>query len=275
MRFLGLGLQDRVPDAKTIWLFRERLTRAGAVKVLFARFDAAIREAGYIAMSGQLVDASLIATPKQRNTVEEKTEIRAGKTADEIWPDRPAKARQKDTHARWTIQFSKARVRDGGSPSGRSPVPDIAIPSFGYKTHASIDKAFRFIRLWVVTDAAAHDGRRLREGLIDKTNTGSGVWADSAYRSLANEALLRDNGCISHIHHRRRSGKSMPVHIRRGNATRSKHRTPVEHVFAVQRQAMGLCIRTIGIDRATTKIGLANIACNMRRLVQIERTIVT
>ena len=28
MRFLGLGLTDRVPDAKTIWAFRERLTRA-------------------------------------------------------------------------------------------------------------------------------------------------------------------------------------------------------------------------------------------------------
>ena len=35
MRFLGLGLPDRVPDAKTIWLFRERLTQAGAIERLF------------------------------------------------------------------------------------------------------------------------------------------------------------------------------------------------------------------------------------------------
>ena len=41
MRFLGLGLSDRVPDAKTIWMFRERLTRAGAIDRLFRRFDAA------------------------------------------------------------------------------------------------------------------------------------------------------------------------------------------------------------------------------------------
>ena len=27
MRFLGLGLDGRVPDARTIWLFRERLTQ--------------------------------------------------------------------------------------------------------------------------------------------------------------------------------------------------------------------------------------------------------
>ena len=76
MRFLGLGLSDKVPDAKTIWAFRERLTRAGAIEALFARFDRAIREAGYIAMSGQIVDASLVAAPKQRNTEPEKKDVK-------------------------------------------------------------------------------------------------------------------------------------------------------------------------------------------------------
>jgi len=57
MRFLDLGLHDRIPDAKTIWAFRERLTQAGAIEGLFARFGIALKEAGYIAMSGQLVDA--------------------------------------------------------------------------------------------------------------------------------------------------------------------------------------------------------------------------
>lgn len=61
MRFLGLGLSDRVPDAKTIWLFRERLTKVGAITALFARFDAMLREGGYIPMTGQIVDASLMA----------------------------------------------------------------------------------------------------------------------------------------------------------------------------------------------------------------------
>jgi len=96
MRFLGLGLHDRVPDAKTIWAFRERLTQARAIEGLFTRFDGALKEAGYIAMSGQLVDSSLIAAPKQRNTKEEKAAIKEGKTAEEIWSDSPAKARQKD-----------------------------------------------------------------------------------------------------------------------------------------------------------------------------------
>jgi transposase, IS5 family len=72
MRFLGLGLSDRVPDARTIWLFRERLTKAGAIRPLFDRFDAMLRAAGYIAMSGQIVDASLVAAPRQRNMQAEK-----------------------------------------------------------------------------------------------------------------------------------------------------------------------------------------------------------
>src|SRR3981081_4037724 len=68
MRFLGLSLGARAPDARKIWLFREKLTKAGAIKTLFERFDAMLREVGYIAMSGQIVDASLIAAPRQRNT---------------------------------------------------------------------------------------------------------------------------------------------------------------------------------------------------------------
>ncbi len=92
MRFLGLGLADKAPDAKTIWIFRERLTKAGAIEGLFARFDAAVREAGYIPMSGQIVDASLIAAPKQRNSDGEKADIKAGRVP-QAWQGHPAKLR--------------------------------------------------------------------------------------------------------------------------------------------------------------------------------------
>ncbi|WP_343896007.1 transposase, partial [Roseibium denhamense] len=141
MRFLGLGLSDRVPDAKTIWAFRERLTQAGAIDGLFARFDMALRAAGYIAMGGQLVDATLVAAPKQRNSDGEKQAIKSGKTAQQIWPDKPDKARQKDVTSRWTVQFGKAKAK----PDGPKPL-DIAIPTFGYKAHTTICKTQRFIR---------------------------------------------------------------------------------------------------------------------------------
>ena len=72
MRFLGLGLSDAVPDANTIWTIREALKRAGAVETLFARFDVALKSAGYLAMGGQIVDATIVAVPKQRNTEAER-----------------------------------------------------------------------------------------------------------------------------------------------------------------------------------------------------------
>ena len=161
MRFLGLGLSDRVPDAKTIWLFRERLTKAGAIGPLFERFDRMLREASYIPMSGQIADASLVAAPRQRNTNAEKADIKAGKIP-EAWKDRPAKLRHKDRDARWTVKFTKAKPREDGTV----PAIDLAIPAFGYKSHISIDRRFRRIRRWKATDASAHDGARLREGLI-------------------------------------------------------------------------------------------------------------
>ena len=184
MRFLGLGLSDRVPDARTIWLFREKLTKAEAIGPLFERFEAVLRQSGYIAMSGQIVDASLIAAPRQRNTAEEKKAIKEGRIPDE-WKVKPAKLRHKDRDARWTVKFTKAKPREDGS----KPV-DLAIPLFGYQNHVSIDRGFGFIRKWSATDAAAYEGRRLREGLLDKTNTARGVWADTAYRSAANEAFM-------------------------------------------------------------------------------------
>ena len=120
MRFLGLGLTDKVPDAKTIWAFRERLTQAGAIGALFLRFEGAIREAGYIPMSGQIVDASLVAAPKQRNSAAEKAEIKAGRIPED-WQDKPAKLRQKDRDARWTLVFGKAREREDGTHTPTSP----------------------------------------------------------------------------------------------------------------------------------------------------------
>jgi transposase, IS5 family len=170
MRFLGLSLSDRVPDARTIWLFREKLTKAGAIQPLFNRFDAALRASGYIAMSGQIVDASLIAAPKQRNTQEEKKAIKEGRIPED-WKSNPAKLRQKDRDARWTVKFTKAKPKEDGA----MPPVDLAIPTFGYQNHISIDRSFGLNRKWAATDAAAYEGARLREGLLDKTNTAAGV----------------------------------------------------------------------------------------------------
>lgn len=261
MRFLGLGLGDKVPDAKTIWLFREHLTQARAVENLFARFDKHLAKAGYLAMGGQIVDATIVAAPKQHNSDGEKADIKAGKVPDE-WQDRPAKLRQKDRDARWTVKFSKAKVDEDGKAKQR----DIIVPAFGYKNHAAIDRRHGFIRGWEVTSASAWDGAQLRN-VLDRNNTGSTVWADTAYRSKKNEAWLVRNGYVSDIHHKKPKGRPMSEAMARANGRRSKIRATVEHVFAHQKARMGLFVRTIGIARARTKIGMVNLAYNLTRYV--------
>lgn len=90
MRFCGLGPGDAVPDGNTLWDFREALIAAGALDELFQRLDRAISEAGYLPMSGQIVDATLVSAPRQRNTEGEKQAIKEGKIPEE-WQDEPAK----------------------------------------------------------------------------------------------------------------------------------------------------------------------------------------
>ena len=263
MRFLGLGLSDAVPDANTIWTFREALKKANAVDDLFQQFDRALRDAGYLAMGGQIVDATIVAAPKQRNTLVEKKAIKEGRIPDD-WKEKPAKLAQKDRDARWTIKYTKAKPREDEAPR-----VDLAIPAFGYKNHVSIDRAHGLIRKWTATHAAAHDGARLQE-VLDRTNTASEVWADTAYRSAKNEDMLARRGLVSRIHRKKPPGKPMPERMRVANAQKSKVRSAVEHVFAHQKGPMGLLVRTIGLARARLKIGLANLAYNMRRMVWID-----
>jgi transposase len=100
MRFLGLQLESRVPDAKTIWLFRERLKDLNLVEELFEKFHEQLAAQGYVAKAGQMIDATFVEAPRQRNNREENATIKSGKIPQE-WYQNPNKLRQKDTDARW------------------------------------------------------------------------------------------------------------------------------------------------------------------------------
>lgn len=139
----------------------------------------------------------------------------------------------------------------------------------------SIDRRFGFIRASAVTSASAADGRELRH-LVSLENTGSEVWADSAYRSQSNERWLAGRMLTSRIHRRKPAGRPMPRNVARANAKKSAIRAAVEHVFAHQKTRFGLFIRTIGIRtiglaRDEAKLTLANISYNFDRLIFHER----
>lgn len=242
MRFLGLSLGDTVPDAKTIWLFREQLTNAGLIEKAFKKFDGFLRDNGFAAKKGQIVDASIVQAPKQRNSRDENKRIKDGDVPED-WSEN--KKRQKDTDARWTKKNGKT--------------------FYGYKNHVSVDVKHKFVRSYDVTDASVHDSN-VFEDLLDKENSSRNVWADSAYRSKKKLDKLEKLGFREHIQRKGSRNRKLTQWELKGNHTRSKIRSRVEHIFGIQSQRAGnLLLRCIGIVRAKAKIGLRNLAYNIDR----------
>src|SRR3982075_989581 len=249
-RFLGLGIEDGIPDGTTLWLFRETLAKAGLIETLFERFGHHLEAKGYIARGGQMVDATIVPVPKNRNSKEENEAVKAGQTP-KAWAKKPAKNRQKDKDARWTKKHGKS--------------------FYGYKNHVNADARHKLIRCYDVSDASVHDSGQL-DALLSNANTSVEVYADSAYRSAATEAKLKAHGFKSRIHVRAGRNRPLSQAQQAANQKKSKIRARIEHVFGAQEIAPGgRIVRTIGMVRAQAKIGLANLAYNIRRLVTLQR----
>jgi IS5 family transposase len=248
MRFLGLELHDDVPDARTIWVFREQLIAAKAVEKLFGQFDAMLEAAGFTASGGQIVDATFVEVPRQRNNRDDNETIKKG----EVPTDWSAKKKaHKDTDARWTKKNNTA--------------------FYGYKNHVNIDRKHKLIRKYKVTDASVHDSQEL-DNVLDPRNDSQETWADSAYRSEVQEARLKEKGCASRIHERAYRNKPLTPEQEAANTEKSRVRVRVEHVFGHIETAMDGCyVRTIGVMRAQAKIGLENLAYNFSRFTFLMR----
>ena len=236
--FLGLTPESRIPDAKTIWVFRERLIAAGTLGKLFDQLLSQINASGFTPQKGQIVDAALVPAPRQRNSREENAQIKEGTPPTE-WDK--AKRQQKDTDARWTKKHGQNH--------------------FGYKNHLSIDRKHKVIRKYRVSSAEVHDSQLLVE-LLDETNSSGAVWADSAYRSEAMEESLKAAGYRSHIHRKAQKNKPLSQRSQEANRKKSTQRARVEHVFAQQTKRI---VRTIGKARSEFKVGMMNVLYNMRR----------
>lgn len=251
MRFLGLDLHQRIPDAKTIWLFRETLAQAGVVERLFQQFDRYLAQQGWQARGGQVIDASLVPVPTQRNTREENATIQAGDCPAE-WEAQPAKRRQKDTQARWTVKQG--------------------VNHYGYKNHVKIDNHHKLIRRYTVTNAAMHDSQILQEVLLPPA-AGREVWADAAYRSQEIETHLRRRHLRSCIQYKGYRQTPLTDQQKVRNQQRARTRARVEHVFGHHVMAMGgKLLRTIGLVRARAKLGLRNLAYNFHRFLWLTRS---
>lgn len=152
MRFLGLSLGDKAPDTKTIWLFCEQLCKAELERKMFDWFYSYLRKNGFMAKKGQIIDASIVSVPKQRNTRAENEKIKENDSPSEEWHE--AKKRQKDVDSKWTKKNNKNY--------------------YGYKNHIQMDVKHKFVRDYQVADASVHD-RNVFESLLDVNNTSKDV----------------------------------------------------------------------------------------------------
>ena len=224
-----------MPDARTVWLYREGLAQAGVVEALFQQFDGYLARRGYIARGGQILDASIVPVPRNHNTRDENKAIKAG-DLPEGWADKPAKRSQKDTDARWSEEDQKT-VRGTVFPTsthGKS--------HYGYKNHVNVDRAHKLVRRYHVSDAALHDSQAV-DHLLTRGNTRCGVWAGrqscangssnigDAYRSEELEAKLHGRGLKSRIHRKGKCGKPPTEQGKGSNRTKSTVRVRVEQAL--------------------------------------------
>jgi IS5 family transposase len=250
LSFLGLELGDDVPDARTIWDFKERIEakqRNGSAR-LFEAFTQKLSAEGFIAKEGSIVDASFINAPRQRNSREENAQIKEGKRPEGFERD-TAKGRQKDCEARWTKKNNETH--------------------FGWKNHIKADARTKLIDTQVTTDASVHDSQTFTQ-LVDSSD--QRVLADSAYHSEEREEyVLKD--CDAEDFLMRKGQRNAPLSKEEELRNRriSKVRVRVEHVFGRMSQMGADYCRAIGLKRAKQHNSLCNLTYNMDRYAFLMR----
>ena len=243
MRFLNLGLNDKVPDAKTIWKFRNDLAMGSVARILFKIFDERLRAEGLITHNGSIVDATFVEAPRQRNTPEENEHIKTGQTPPE-WEkeDQKYKGAQKDQDARWTRKGDERH--------------------YGYKNHIKTDSDSKLITNYMVSDASVHDSNCCIPLLDSEDRV---LYADSAYagKEIADQL---PPGCKGRILEKGYKGKPLTKRQKYNNRRKSRVRCRIEHVFGFMTGTMkGIAVRCIGMVRTEFNIGLTNLIYNMWR----------
>jgi IS5 family transposase len=245
-RFIGQGLHDIVPDAKTIWLYRQSLSSLGVFEKIFEQLKKQLNRYGLVAKKGSMVDASFVKVPVQRNTPDENDQIKGGDTPE--WEEN--KIRQKDVDADWT--------KKGGQSH------------YGYKQHIKADERSKLITTFEVTPASVHDSQVL-DNLLDKDDVGQPLYADAAYEKEEKKEELKRKGIIPRILSRNYRNRALTDKQKEVNKKFSSKRCRVEHIFGWLKQKGGPMIRGIGIERITARVTLRIIGYNLSRAVWLIR----
>lgn len=151
------------------------MTKAELFAQLFAAFNPRLTDQGFIPRQGQIVDASFVAVPLQRNRRAENEAIKGGELPAG-WEKDERRLAHKDLDARWPQKS--------------------AVNFYGYKDHVVADLESKLIVRAEVTATSQHDS----QALDSLTCPGDPeTWADSAYTGQNCQAILEGKGIAAHL----------------------------------------------------------------------------
>lgn len=252
MEFLGLTISSDVPDHNTIWRFRELLKQHQLIHPLFDLFDTYLYHKGLMIRKGLITDATFVDAPQQHNTQEENEQIKEGKTPESFEEKSVQEMAHKDMDARWAKKNGEVH--------------------YGYKDHITADVEHKIIRMWLVTPASVHDSSAYLSIIPERAMSDQTVYADSAYNSSEIKAELEYRGFHPEICEKGYYKHPLTAEQKLNNQKKSKIRCRIEHIFGDMTHRMKtLTIRSIGLARAEVKIGLMNLAYNMRRYLTLTK----
>lgn len=253
LRAVGACVSEKMPDAKTIWHFKNVLANHDAGKRLFKKLNQSLSDKGFLKKEKVAVDSTIIEAPVQRNTREENAMLKEGLTPEGWLADDPKskhRLAQKNTGASWGVKHGRY--------------------VFGNKDHVSIDLESKLIIDYSATSARPHDSKVFLELLPAEAKE---VYADSAYYVHRNALPdgVAANICIPGSRNHKLTAEEMEI-----NHRYSSKRCRIEHVFgAMKGNWNGGLMRCVGVARERLHIGLKNLTYNMRRFSFLKRQALT
>jgi len=217
-RFLDISPGDPIPDAKTIWVFRERMEKERMLIVLFEKINYWIQKQGKIIKEGSSIDGTLIDAPIQRNTREENETIKKAQIP-EGWNYEPQKMAQEDIDADWKKKNGKSY--------------------YGYANHIVMDNKSKLIIDFEVTTASVHDSRPAVD-LIQRMSPDQELYADSAYHSDDIRLAMSERRIEGKIIRKKKKGSELTQEDQLYNKLVSQTRARIEHVSKISNLLAGI-----------------------------------
>ena len=257
MQFVGLTIEDDVPDHSVLSRFRTELTKKNAYEKLMNLINKQLEEKGILLKKGAIVDASITDSPrkprgkKEYEIVEDRKEEEATSQSEAskeatLKPVIVKTQSHVDTQAAWIKKAGKLR--------------------YGYKKHVATDEQ-GLVRAIITTSANESDMNHL-EDVVAKAGLekGSRVRADKGYSSKDNRKYLKEKGLKDGIMHKALKNKPLTNHQARFNKLVSKVRYKVERTFgSITRWFKASIARYVGQAKTHTQHIMEAIAYNLYR----------